>query len=79
MGLIVPPDFLFKSVWTLLTILLLLIIYYLVNIGNEFIPDNKRIKVSNKKVFISLMFLVILYISIKTFKKYSFYRICYIP
>ncbi len=72
MGLIVPPDFLFKSVWTLLTILLLLIIYYLVNIGNEFIPDNKRIKVSNKKVFISLMFLVILYISIKTFKKYSF-------
>lgn len=72
MGLIGPPDFLVKAVWVLLTILLLLLIYYLINIGNRFISDRNRIEISNKNILITLIFLVGIYILIKTFNKYSF-------
>ncbi len=46
----ISTAFLEKSITVLLIMLLLLIIYYLINIGNTFIPDNSRIKFRNKKV-----------------------------
>ncbi len=67
-----PPDFLLKAVWALLSILLLLIIYYLINIGNRFISAKNRIEISNRNIFRVLLFLIILYSLVKLFSKYSF-------
>lgn len=67
-----PPDFLLKAVWALLSILLLLIIYYLINIGNGFISAKNRIEISNRNLFRVLLFLIILYFLMKLFSKYSF-------
>lgn len=65
-----PPDLFVKAVWFLSTILLLLIIYYLINIGNNFIPEKKRIKISNSKVLPILFTIIIIYSIYVILKKY---------
>lgn len=66
-----PPDFFVKAVWALLTLLLLLIIYYLINIGNNFIPEKKRIRVSNSKLIPLIGVLLILYFISFIMKRYT--------
>lgn len=66
-----PPDFIIKAVWILLALLLLLIIYYLVNIGNNYVQDKKRIKISNKKVLGILGIIILVYFIFFMFRKYS--------
>ncbi len=65
-----PPDLFVKAVWFLSTILLLLIIYYLINIGNNYIPEKKRIRVSNSKIIPILITLLIIYSIYVILKKY---------
>lgn len=67
-----PPEFIIKATWSLLALLLLLIIYYLVNIGNNYVKDQKRINISNKILFIVLGFLIVIYSLYNIFQKYSF-------
>lgn len=66
-----PPDFFVKAVWILSSVLLLLIIYYLINIGNNYIPDRKRIRISNSKVLPILGIFLLLYLLLSIFRKYT--------
>ena len=63
--------FLYKATWTLVIILLILLIYYLINIGNTFLLDNKKIKINNKKLLPVLAGMVFLFLIYNLFKKYS--------
>lgn len=64
------PIFFVKAVWALLTILLMIVIYYLINIGNNFIPERKRIGISYSKVLPILGIFVVVYFFYFIFKKY---------
>lgn len=66
-----PPLFLIKVIWTLSIILLGLIIYYLINIGNKFVPNNKKIKINDKKFLPILLGLLALFILISIIRKYT--------
>lgn len=66
-----PQFFLFKIIWTLSIILLVLIIYYLINIGNKFVPNNKKIKINDKKILPILLGFFALFILISTIRKYT--------
>lgn len=65
------PKFLYKTTWTLFIVLLVLIIYYLINIGNQFVIDHKKIKINNKKVLPVLLGLVFLFLFYNLLKKYT--------
>lgn len=66
-----PPEFFVNAAWALITLLLLLVIYYLINIGNNFIPEKKRIKISNGKVLSILGVLIVVYFIFYLFRKYT--------
>lgn len=69
-----PPDFFIKALWILLTILLFLIIYYLVNIGNRFVTEKKAIEINNKQIISTLVVLIILYGLYRFFLAYPFLK-----
>ena len=66
-----PPFFLIKIIWTLSIILLGLIIYYLINIGNKFVPNNKKIKINDKKFLPILLGFLVLFILVSVIRKYT--------
>lgn len=65
------PIFLIKLIWTLSIILLVLIIYYLINIGNRFVPDKKKIKINDKKLLPIVIGLVFLFLFFNLLKRYT--------
>ncbi|MDR7855993.1 AI-2E family transporter [Tissierella sp.] len=65
------PVFLFKVIWSLSILLLILIIYYLVNIGNKYVEDNRKIKINNKKVMPILLGLIFVFAFYSLLKKYT--------
>lgn len=65
-------DFIIKSVLVLLILLISLIIYYLVNIGNKYISDKKRININNKVIISTLLILILFYGLYKLFQKHDF-------
>ena len=67
----VPPAFFVKAVWFLSTLLLVLIIYYLINVGNNYIPEKKRIKINNSKILIFIGTFLCLYFLFFIFNKYT--------
>lgn len=66
-----PPDVFVKFVWFLLVILMMLLIYYLINIGNSFVPENKRIRFSNSRLLPIIGVIVIVYLLSQIFKRYT--------
>ena len=50
---------------------LLLLIYYLINIGNQYIAEDKRIKVNKRKAFIIVLELIFIYVFYLLFKKHN--------
>lgn len=66
-----PPIFLYKVTWILSIILLILIIYYLINIGNNFIPDRKKIRIKDKKILPILLSIVFLYLFFSLLNRYT--------
>lgn len=66
-----PPLFITKLFWILTTLLLLLIIYYLINIGNRFIPDKKRLNFKDKKILPIILMFIFLSLFYSLLKKYS--------
>jgi len=66
-----PPIFIYNLTWILFTILLILAIYYLINIGNNFIPDEKKIRIKARKMLPILVSLALLYIFIALLRKYD--------
>lgn len=62
------PDIFIKAIGILTIILTFLVIYYLINIGNRFVKNDKKINIKNKwivVVFISLISFYFMYIFIK--------------
>ncbi len=66
-----PPSFFLKMIWSLTIILLVLIIYYLINIGNNFVQDKKKIRVNDKKILPIIIGLVFLFLFFNLLKKYT--------
>lgn len=66
-----PPLFLIQVVWILSSILLLLIVYYLINIGNNYIPDKKKIRLNIKKILPIVLVLLFIYIFKSLLNRYS--------
>jgi predicted PurR-regulated permease PerM len=64
--------FLTRATWISFIVLLLLSIYYLVNIGNRFIAEDKKIKINNKKIFQVLALLIGIYIVMRIFQNNNF-------
>ena len=65
------PGYFIKLIWTLSSILLILIIYYLINIGNNFVSDKKKIRVNDKKLLPIVLGLVFLFLFYNLFKKHT--------
>lgn len=66
-----PQSLLIKFVWGLSITLLILIIYYLINIGNNFVPEKKKIQIKDKKVLPLILGIIALVIFYSLLKKYS--------
>jgi predicted PurR-regulated permease PerM len=66
-----PPSFFIKLIWSLSIILLVLVIYYLINIGNNFVSDRKKIRINDKKLLPIIIGLVFLFLLFNLFKKYT--------
>lgn len=66
-----PPEFFVNATWVLITLLLVLVIYYLINIGNNFVPEKKRIKISNSRVIPILGVLLCILFLFYLFRKYT--------
>lgn len=56
----------------LLLAFLFFLIYYLINIGNKYVNEDKRIKIDVRKVFFVLIFITFMYLIYKILNKYSF-------
>lgn len=67
-----PPDLFIKALWILLIILIFLIIYYLINIGNNYVENHKKISISNRNILLLFLVLIIVYGLFKFFNKYTF-------
>lgn len=66
----IPESFLNRSILTLLILLIALIIYFLINIGNKFIPKDKRIELKDKKILIIVIGLLFTFVFYYLLKKY---------
>lgn len=66
------PDFVIKAIFILIMVFLTTAIYYLVNIGNNYIDGRKRINLSNKKLIIIMLIAIIFYIFTMILRKFSF-------
>lgn len=66
----IPESFLNRSILTLLILLIALIIYFLINIGNKFIPKDKRIELKDKKILIIVIGLLFTFAFYYLLKKY---------
>lgn len=76
------PGFFTKIVWTLSVILIMLIIYYLINIGNNFVPSKKQIRINDKKILPIMIGIVFLFLFFNLLNKYpilsdTFYTIVF--
>ncbi|HLR20471.1 MAG TPA: AI-2E family transporter [Tissierellaceae bacterium] len=65
-------DFILKGILVLLILLLSLIIYYLVNIGNKHVEDRKKINLNKRIILFSLVGIILIYFLYALFQKYEF-------
>lgn len=58
---VISETFLNKSILSLLIFLIVLLIYYFINIGNKFIPEKKRIELKDKRILITIGSIIFLF------------------
>ena len=66
------PECVIKAIFILIMVFLTTAIYYLVNIGNNYIDGRKRINLSNKKLIIIMLIAIIFYIFTMILRKFPF-------
>ncbi len=66
-----PPAFLVKPIWILFTILLILLIYYLTNIGNKFVDERKMLRFTDRRILPTVLGVLAIYILYILIKKYT--------
>lgn len=71
MGLKSPPEFFTDTIWLLIILLLGLVTYYLIHIGNNYISEDHKIKITTKKIITILGLAVFLYLMTYIFRKYT--------
>jgi Predicted permease len=71
MKIAAPPDLFVKLVWILLTVLLFLISYYLINIGNNFVDKRKKIRYDTKILVAIASIVAIIYVIYELFSKFT--------
>ena len=62
---------LIKSMIISVSILIIFLIYYLINIGNKYIPENRQIKISKKRTFPIIIGIIFIYLFYLLYKKYN--------
>lgn len=67
----IQSPFLIRNLMILVFILLILIIYYLIHIGNRFVDSNKRIRITRKKGLPILALILFLYIFIQLSQQFT--------
>lgn len=71
MQIAAAPELFVKLVWILSSILLFLVIYYLINIGNRFVPPRKVIHYNTKLILWAITAMFTLYFIVRIFNNYS--------
>lgn len=66
-----PPEFLIKPLWLLTTVILILIIYYLINIGNSYLSEKKRLRFDDKRIIPILAGLLGIYLLYLLINRYT--------
>ncbi len=66
-----PPSLFVNLVWILSALLLALVIYYLINIGNKYVPKKKAIKYNTRLILWVIITLFGIYFVALLFKRYS--------
>lgn len=66
------PDFVIKANFILVMVLLTLIIYYLINIGNKYVEHKKRLNLNNRKIIIVLSSIILLYTFTMILRRFPF-------
>lgn len=67
----IQSSFLIKNLMVLVFILLILIIYYLIHIGNRFVDSNRRIRITRKKGLPVIAAILFVYIFYQLFNQFS--------
>lgn len=67
-------SFLLKLLYILVIVLLALTIYYLINIGNKFVSDKRKLKINTQKLILSVIGLIFIFFIYSIFKRYSIIR-----
>ncbi|HHV45511.1 MAG TPA: AI-2E family transporter [Tissierellia bacterium] len=67
----IQSSFLIKNLMVLVFILLILIIYYLIHIGNRFVDSNRRIRITRKKGLPVIAAILFIYIFYQLFNQFS--------
>lgn len=65
------PVFLHRTTWMLFITLLILIIYYLINIGNNYVEGKQKIKINNKIIIPFFIGLITIVLMRSLFKEYA--------
>lgn len=65
-------NFMIRVILALLALFLFFSIYYLVNIGNRFISNDKKIHINNKRIISLLLVPIIIYTLYNFFQRYEF-------
>lgn len=65
------PLFLIKLIWVLVIVLFILIIYYLINIGNNYLPEKKKLKFDDKRIIPILLGIIAVFILYVLIKRYT--------
>ncbi len=68
------PDFVIKANFILIMVLLTVTIYYLVNIGNKYVENNKKLNLNNKNIVIALSSVILMYIFAMILKGFPFLK-----
>lgn len=66
-----PPSLFINLVWILSTLLLAMVVYYLINIGNQYVPKNKAIKYNTKVILWVILSLFGIYFVMLLFRRYT--------
>lgn len=66
-----PPAFLIKPLWILTTVIMVLIIYYLINIGNGYLSEKKRLRFDDKRIIPILASILGIYLVYLLINKYT--------
>ena len=74
-----PPIFFVQNNLDIIYNVLILIIYYLINIGNNFVPDRKKIRIKDKKILPIILSIGFFYLFFSLLNRYTVLSDTFLP